>query len=329
MTTSIATEYAIRAWTRRHSGVWTDAEELELRDWLRAAPENRAAYAKVAEVWRDAAALADRFPRRSFTRRVYRRSAIAAASVAVAIAILAVSLWPVGSKWWNGEPQRWTAEQDKPRALILSDGTHVLLDAGSEMVASIGWHARHVVLRRGEALLTVAHDPSRPFELDSGSGHITDLGTRFDVELLRGTTRITVLEGRVGVSTSGHAIALTAGQAGGYDRDGVLLPVTTTGSSAVLWAAGKRHFDREPLADVLERLARYHDVSFVFSEPGLQQLRLSGTFRIDELAVFLRTLAAALPIDVRQVGPQRFEIRSRGGSSQGAEHQRVDVGANR
>lgn len=311
MTRSIATEYAIRAWTRRHSGAWTGADELELQAWLGASPEHQAAYDQVARVWTDTGALADRILRRSRTPRSQRRSAIAVAGVAVAMVAIAISLWPVGSRWWDGEPQRWSAARDKPTDFTLSDGTHVLLDAGSEIVTSIGWHTRRVSLRRGEALLTVAHDRRRPFELDSGSGRVTDLGTRFDVEILRGTTRIAVLEGCVGVSTSGHEMALMAGQAGGYDRSGVLLPVTTAGSTALLWAAGKRRFDREPLPDVLERLARYHDVSFDFSNPELQELQLSGTFRVDDLPLFLRTLSAALPVEAQQVGPQRFEIRPR------------------
>jgi len=39
--------------------------------------------------------------------------------------------------------------------------------------------------------------------------------------------------------------------------------------------AGQRHFDGELLCDVLERLTRYHAVTFEFTDARLEQLRVS------------------------------------------------------
>jgi transmembrane sensor len=329
MTASFATEYAVRAWTRRSSGSWTDADESQLQAWLTAAPDNQAAYDKVARVWADTAGLAERFPHRTLPRRPNRRRAIALACVAAATAAVAIPLWRVGYPWWNGVPQHWSSARDKPEELLLADGTRVLLDAGSEIETRIGRHTRHVTLRRGEALFTVVHDATRPFEVESGSGKVTDLGTRFDIETVRDSTRVAVLEGRVSVSTSRETVALTAGQSSGYDRSGGLLPVKAASpdDSAVLWAKGKRRFHSEPLSDVLERLTRYHQVSFVFSEPKLQQLQVSGTFRVDDLSLFLRTLCAALPLETRQLGPQQIEIGPRANTTERDERERVGTGA--
>jgi transmembrane sensor len=77
------------------------------------------------------------------------------------------------------------------------------------------------------------------------------------------------------------------------------------------WSAGQRHFEDDRLSDVLARLARYHAVTFVFSDERLQDLRVSGTFRIADLQLFLRTLGAALPIDVHYPDPQHVEITPR------------------
>ena len=77
MTTSLADEHAIRAWTRRHSGTWSEADEVQLQAWLEAAPENRVAYNKVARVWAEAGALAGRFPRIAGVKRTHRRRIVA------------------------------------------------------------------------------------------------------------------------------------------------------------------------------------------------------------------------------------------------------------
>ena len=327
MTTELAADHAVRTWTRRHSGTWTEADEVALQAWLSAAPEHRSAYDRVARVWVTAGDLGRLFSRREVAPRTDRRRAFAAACAAAALVALAIAFWHVGYNWWAGAPEHWIAERDKPREFVLGDGTRVLLDAGSELMTNIGWHARKVSLRRGEALFTVVHDASRPFEVETPAGRLTDLGTRFDVETLDGATRIAVLEGRVGVSTARGMAVLTAGRGGGYDGDGVLLPSSAVDGSVTLWSAGRRHFAAEPLPEVLERLTRYHDVTFVFSEPRLRELRVSGTFRVDDLRLFLRTLGTALPLEARWVGPQHVEIRARTGAVGGTSTEPVDSGA--
>jgi transmembrane sensor len=159
--------------------------------------------------------------------------------------------------------------------------------------------------------LTVAHDATRPFKVDIGPGRITDLGTRFDIESLKGRTRISVLEGKVGVSTPRGKLVLDAGRTSGYDAMGTLLPVSDLDGAVTIWETGQRHFNADRLSDVLERITRYHPVTFVFKDPDLGDLRVSGTFRTDNLTLFLRTLRAALPIETVWLDARRVEISRR------------------
>jgi transmembrane sensor len=320
MITDVCMEHAIRAWTRRHSGTWRESDETELQAWLAAAPENREAYEKVARAWAVAGNLerpviADQpdvsssgVQHRGFSPR--NRIALAACA-AVLLGALAVPLWNVAGHWWNGPEVHLSTIKGKPGSFVLDDGTKVLLDADSEATASIGAHARRVFLKRGEALLTVSHDAWRSFEVVAGAGRVRDLGTQFDIETLGDATRISVLEGRVEVLTSRGEGRLVAGQAGGYDSNGNMLMQTALDAAVTRWSAGQRHFQDERLADVVTRLARYHEVTFVFSDERLRDLRVSGTFRIEDLGLFLRTLGAALPIDVRYLDQQHVEITPR------------------
>jgi transmembrane sensor len=324
MTSEISMRHAIRAWTRRHSGDWLEADETDLQKWLAADSEHREAYEKVGRAWALAGSLkpvgagagaalpssqpGDGLPANasaSFAKR---------AALAAGIALLVVAIgWPLyrsGSHWWNGTQVQLATQKGRPQSFSLNDGTTVMLDADSQLTAHIGARRRSVSLEHGEALFNIKHDASRPFEVVTPAGRVQDLGTRFDIEALENSTRISVLEGRVGVLTAKGQALLVSGQAGGYDNVGNLLPTAPFKEDTTRWSQGQRHFDHEFLDHVLERVARYHAVKFVFSDARLRALRVSGTFRIGDLPLFLRTLAAALPIEPKYLNPQQIEIAS-------------------
>lgn len=222
--------------------------------------------------------------------------------------VLAIPAWRYIDSWWSGVPIHRIAGRGEPTKLTLKDGTRVLLDADSELVVKIGVGARRVALARGEAFFDVVHETSWPFQVEVGRGLVTALGTQFDVERLSDSSRVTVFEGRVGLKTPQGEVALSAGQSSGYENSGDLLSVNTVTRSGPFWQDGQRYFDSEPLADVVQRLARYHAVTFTFADPRLERLRVSGTFRTDDLSLFLRTLSAAFPVQARWVDSQHMEF---------------------
>jgi transmembrane sensor len=326
MSSTDSLDEAIQAWTRRHSGTWSEAHEKKLQTWLAATAEHREAYEKVARAWGKTGDLKHTLPdeiQREYELARHRSAAparfggVAKFALAAGLALLAlgIGLWPSASRWWSGPATSLVSAKGQVKSFTLEDGTQVLLDADSQLIVHIGHYSRKAVLVRGEALITVAHDPKRPLEVTVGIGRIQDLGTRFDIEALPDSSRIDVLEGRVGVLTPRGRTLLVAGQSSGYDRSGNLQAVSSLSATTAQWSQGQRHFDREPLGDVLERLTRYHAMTFVYTDPGLRNLRVSGTFRTSDQALFLRTLAGALPIEVRYLGPSRVEIANRADAS--------------
>ena len=307
--TDLRIERAVRAWTQRHSGSWTADDETQLQKWLAADPENRAAYEKAGRAWTVTGQMAGRVTRETALWAPRARYGLWA--TAVLLAALAYPLWRFSDNWWHGIPTEWAAQPGETRTIQLADGTRVVLDAGSAIEARIGRRSRHIVLQRGEALLSVVHDASRPFKVDIGPGRVTDLGTRFDIERIQGKALVSVLEGRVGIWTPRGSLILDAGQASGYDSTGHLQPVSAIDGAVTIWETGQRHFNADRLSDVLERITRYHPVTFIFKDPELKDLRVSGTFRTDNLSLFLRTLRAALPIETLWLDAQRVEISRR------------------
>ena len=324
MSSADSMQEAIQAWTRRQSGTWSEAHEKKLQTWLAETAEHREAYEKVARAWDKAGDLKHYLSadlqreyelarHRSVTPARFGGVAIFALAACLALLTLGIGigLWPSAGRWWSGPEISLVSVKGQTKSFTLEDGTQVLLDADSQLIVHIGHHSRKAVLVRGEALIHVAHDPKRPLEVTLGIGRIQDLGTRFDIEALPDSSRIEVLEGRVGVLTPRGRALLVAGQSSGYDRSGNLQAVNSFNATAAQWSQGQRHFDREPLGDVLERLTRYHAMTFVYTDPDLRKLRVSGTFRTTDQGLFLRTLAGALPIEVRYLSASRVEIATR------------------
>src|SRR5262249_6500250 len=67
------------------------------------------------------------------------------------------------------------------REITLPDHSEITLSGSTEVTVLFSEHRRHVVIRKGEALFKVKHDPGTPFQVDAGAHRITDLGTVFDI----------------------------------------------------------------------------------------------------------------------------------------------------
>src|SRR5690606_15652074 len=127
--------------------------------------------------------------------------------------------------------------------------------------------ARELRLRRGEALFSVAHDPSRPFRVAVGGHTVEAVGTEFDIRLHEeGVIDVVVTEGRVRL-LSGTAVTgmLDHGQAIRIDVDGTsrISDLDESELAARLaWRRGMIEFRGQPLAEALVEFARYTPVRF-------------------------------------------------------------------
>src|SRR6185312_16380584 len=71
---------------------------------------------------------------------------------------------------------------------------------------------RDVELIEGQALFAVAHDVARPFIVSAGNAAVRAVGTQFDVYRKQTGTTVTVVEGRVAVSSVSHAVSQKSSQ---------------------------------------------------------------------------------------------------------------------
>jgi len=301
---------AARLWVRRHSGSWNGRDEKTLRKWLAASPDHQDIYDRVAAVCE----LAGDVPVIRRAEPVTGRSAVLhwrALGVVCLLALICIPIWSQLRNWWSGIPVTWSAEANSPRTVTLADGTTIELDAGSQILTQWGSRARHATLVRGEALFSVHFDARRPLVVVAGRGRLTDLGTVFDVATSRDSVEVSVLEGRVGLSTRHGEVVLTAGHQGGYARTGELSPIAPVNAEVTSWRQGVRRFDSVELPEVLEILSRRHGVQLSVTDAAARALRLSGSLQLNDLQLSLRTLATALQLRVRWIDAHHAELSTR------------------
>ena len=85
------------------------------------------------------------------------------------------------------------------RVVALADGSHLSLDADTEVQVRMERHRRVLTLVRGRAKFDVAKDPLRPFSVAAGDRLVIATGTSFSVELLAQQVHVVLYEGRVAV----------------------------------------------------------------------------------------------------------------------------------
>ncbi len=210
--------------------------------------------------------------------RALPRIAVAAA-VMLGVGLCTTFAWP--------RTGNYVAAHGVPRQIMLSDNTVVHLDAESEISVRMTLLGRRVELERGQASFVVARD-RRPFAVHAAGLQVTDIGTTFDVSLLREQARIGVSEGRVhvrGDGGRGRMLAdLGAGQAAQVDyRDQRVRVSEEDAASMTAWWNGRVVFRDEPLRDVVDRFNRRNTLRLHVSDDA-GALRMTGNLRADDVA---------------------------------------------
>jgi transmembrane sensor len=325
----------LRRKERRALSEWLSASQDNARDYLRAETVWRLSGSLQSDPRVQEALRGLRNPSHTSETRSGRddgrtkgwRIGVAVGATAVAGATAAVWLWstqmPVGYETALGEQ----------RMVRLQDGSTIALNTDTQLRVKYGERERSILLDRGEALFQVNKDPRRPFIVRAGKGYARAIGTRFNVMIdRREAVTIAVLEGRVEVAAqtgavgaaittvSGDAdtqnrsslapaggsarVLLDAGQSASYEKGSVQLkaadPQRASRERIAAWREGKLRFDAWPLARALEEHNRYAVKPIRFDDPALNDVRISGVFRIGDTAALLDALSRLIDVQVRE-----------------------------
>lgn len=305
-------------WLTRQSG-GDDAHALEdFERWIEADPRHLETYERLARTWDDLGALQHLHPlasartpfaspTRAFKNAVTaltRPSVMVGGAVFAAIALLALFFAPPAPIL---EPQFETALAEI-EPIELSDGTRVTLGARSGFDVAFTAANREVVLRSGQAFFEVAHNANRPFIVHAGDVAVRVVGTKFEVSSSDAQTIVSVQEGIVVTALSGRSQTLRAGDRLVIDHGGPTLfssaamrPVAEIQPTHVAaWRQGRLAYDDTPLREVVDDLNRYYGPGLELADRATGEIRVTASFRTDDVEGFLSDLSVAFPVRVSE-----------------------------
>ncbi len=307
-------------WVLRQDRGLTAAEQDAFSQWLAGRAEHRAAWADHRRGWEELDRLAGLqssvcavpdpdllAPRRGvFFRRCLRFAPLAlaaAAALAIGIFLRAPGAGPRAAPIPAPPPPRPAVAQIEQRA--LPDGSVVQLNRGSVLAVEFTPTERRVRLVCGEASFTVAKNPARPFIVVAHGVQVKAVGTVFNVRLGSAAVEVLVTEGKVRVdhpdehSPTGMSAAVPL-LAAGENAVVPLAPATPVPPIAALstnqieerlaWQPRLLDFAEAPLADIAAEFNRHNSVRLTLGEPALEALRLSASFRSDNVEGFVRLM---------------------------------------
>ena len=165
--------------------------------------------------------------------------------------------------------------------VVLYDGSHVWLNAGSELRYPNSFvENQRVVYLKGEAYFDVTKDESHPFIVKTIASEISVLGTSFNVKAYRnsGLVETSLVEGVVSVKDN---VLRPDIQATYYEQSGDFSYRKIKGENYRLRKEQMFVFEEERLDDILQEMARWYDFEVFYQNPELKDYEFRGVIKRD------------------------------------------------
>jgi len=213
----------------------------------------------------------------------------------LALAVLVPGGWLLSQQLplavWRADLRTAVGER---RGVRLADGSVLQLNTATAVNVAMAEH--RLTLIEGEIALSVSR--AQAIEVDFGLGRVSTGQAQICLRRDADSCRISVLHGAVQVTPAqGMALALHYG-------DQLTLYADGSGSMGRFdphmpdWRDGVLSVNNQPLGQFLREVARYRPGILRWA-PGLESLKVTGTFQLNDTDRILELLAASLPVKVQ------------------------------
>jgi transmembrane sensor len=280
------------------SGEASALEQQNFAAW-KAVPANAAAYAELLDIWnglgsvfapRDNVVAFKPRPRASV---VFQRRA---AGIAACVAVFGLTAQQYVDYWRYDAAPRGSARATEE----LADGSRIEMNTGAALDVDYGADARRVTLARGEAFFDVKRDPSKPFIIMAGAGEVRVLGTAFSVAREGGGARVTVIRGKVRVSSAGKFVDITPNQQVRFDGGAPQAVRRVDADTLLAWSNGRLILRDRPLGEVLAAVDRYYPGTIILTDARAAEKRVDAIVYLDRIDEWVKTLQTSQRLTARR-----------------------------
>ena len=311
-------------WLIRLEGDPSPQTRADFETWLAADPRHHAAFIRLQKTWSYAdivkrlrpldgaidEQILDKFGAQTPivdppNPKTTRKAPLLALAASILIAAIGGGIWFfVARSGW----EVYHTEFGGFQRVVLSDGSTALLNTDSRIRVRLGSSRREIVLEKGEALFTVAHDTRRPFDVTAGDTVVRAVGTAFSVRL-RDQKQVDVLvtEGRVAIDPADDSLdsklpepvplpmlsTLTAGETVSVKAHRQLKVQKVDDNDVthkLAWTQGRIWFDRVTLSEAVAEFNRYNRRQLVIDDPAIAGIRVGGSFQATDLDSFIAAI---------------------------------------
>ena len=304
-------------WVARHERGLSEDEKRAFGQWLSESPANEACFFEHQVAWAGFDFMDEWKPAYSsppnpdlFEAKSKRRMSGFIPFGGFAAAIL-LGLWLFQlSVLNNGDQQNLVGRTYQSRSYekhFLEDGSSFYLFPGSEVRVAFSKSERTIEFVRGEAHFSVAHDPDRPFVVQSRIGRVTALGTVFSVRQDTASWEVYVTEGKVKVDesesdrpVSPNEAAFTAELVAGQkivqklseDTFSPRIEAVTSNElkEKLAWKDQIIDMVSAPLEEILHEFRRFNSREVIIIDDDLKRLRMTVAIKPDNLQDFIDLL---------------------------------------
>ena len=266
-------------------------DERAFAAWLGEAEENAEAYLHAETLWngaavQQAAGQLNQRQRSTWTARLRRHWKPLSTAALLVVGVLGFGNLPV-----RLQADHLTAVGERQR-LQLDGGARVLLNTNSALASDRREGQGIARLLQGEAYFQVPAGAHPPLEVQAGPLRARAGDTDFAVRYLDGQAQVRVQRGDVDLqSPSDQRIRLRAGDSISLGPAGFSQPQQADMGQALAWVDGRLVFENCPLSQVLAEVQRYYPGWIINRNARLDDLAVTGNYRLDQPLETLRALA--------------------------------------
>lgn len=190
-------------------------------------------------------------------------------------------------------------------SVVLPDKSRVWLNAASSLTysASSIKTGKRMVKLHGEGYFEIAKDRARPFIVETEQQKVEVLGTHFNINsykdeqntvttLLEGSVRVSALAVRPNDSQGSVSTLLRPNQQSELSLGGVIAVKPANVEGAIAWKEGYFDFNEERLESIMNKIARWYDLTVVYENPQLKEQAFTGNIsKFSKVTEVLKKLA--------------------------------------